>query len=124
MTKKNPRAFQQYEVSFDKDGNLTRRYLTPLVATSTSRSWKINHTGFNEPNAIFADNLAFVKCYSTQNSAHFVFESLKDGRQYSMFLSDFEDIMKEHRLVDGYRIQGEFVFCKKGNSQGVRMIIE
>ncbi len=62
--------------------------------------------------------------FNKKNSAHFVFESLKDGRRYSMFLSDFEDILKHRMLLDGYRIQGEFVFCKKGNSQGIRMIID
>jgi hypothetical protein len=120
---KTPRAFQQYEVSFDKDGNLTRQYLEPPNANNTN-SWRVNRTGFNEPNCIFADNLTFVRCYSTQNSAHFVFQSLKNGRKYSMFLSDFEDILKARKLLDGHRIQGEFVFCKKGNSQGIRLIIE
>ena len=121
---KNPRAFQHYEVSFDQDGNLTERYLEPATPSSPKHFYRVNHNGFNEPNAIFADNLAFVQCYSTKNSVRFVFKSLKNDRKYYMFLSDFEDILKHRKLLDGYRIQGEFVFHKKGNSQGVRMIIE
>ncbi len=76
---KNPRVFQNYEVSFDKNGNLTRRYLEPATPSSPKqgyRSYRVNYDGFNEPNAIFADNLAFIQCYSTKKTQRILFLNL------------------------------------------------
>ena len=121
MVKKNPRAFQQYDVAFDKEGNLLEYYWDK---PDPSKLQPLSSITFWEPNCIFADTLEFVSTHPTKGSAHFIFQSIKTGRKYSMFLSDFEDVLLAKRIIDGNKIQGEFTFCKKGNSQGMRMIIE
>jgi len=123
--RKNPRKFQHYDVAFDKDGNLMETYWEPPDPSKPPPSWTTGPKGLKyEPNCIFSDTFEFVRCYPTKGSAHFLFRSLNTGRKYSMFLSDFEDVMKGKRLIDGHKLQGEFTFCKRGISQGVRMIIE
>lgn len=127
MVKKNPRAIQHFEVALDKDGNMLEHWYEkpdPSKPPPKYSQWWINQ-GYNWiPNCIFADTMEFVSCHPTNGSAHFIFRSINNGRTYSFFLSDFEDVLKAKRFTNGNMIHGEFTCCKKGSSQGVRLIIE
>ena len=125
MAKKNPRAIQKFDVCFfASNGDLNEYYeKKPVPGSYDLRRSDYYDKLIWEPNHIFSDLLKYENCYSTNGSAHFIFKSQKNNRRYSMFLSDFNDVMKAG-LINGIILQGEFTFCKKGGSQGIRMIIE
>ena len=125
--RKNPRAIQNFEYIVDKDGNMLESYWSkpdPNAPPPKYTPWWTNQ-GYNwVPNCIFADTMEFVSCHPTNGSAHFIFRSINNGRTYSFFLSDFEDVLTAKRFSGDNIIQGEFTICKKGSSQGIRLIIE
>jgi hypothetical protein len=130
MSKKNPRDFQYFEVCFDKTtGNLLNYYqpnltlATNLTAYQAQDFARVKDYCIWENNVIFKDKLEYKNCYSTRGSAHFVFKSLITGRESSMFLSSFDEMLKTKKFIAGI-IEGEFTFHKKGNTQGIRLIIE
>lgn len=121
--KKSPRDIQQYEVCLDKEGNMTQHYWDkpdPKTGRSVWGHYDLIYT----PNYIFKDTLVFEKCFATKGSAHFIFRSTNSNHVFSFFLSDFELMLKANKLQEGNILQGEFTFCKRGSSQGLRMILE
>ena len=44
------------------------------------------------------------------------------GRKYSMFLSDFDDLMKDNG-IECDRVKGEWTFVKKGSNFGVKLVV-
>jgi len=122
-SKKSPRDIQQYEVCLDKEGNMTEHYWGKPDPNVKYNKW--NHYDLiYVPNHIFKDTLVFESCYPTKGSAHFLFRSTNSNHLFSFFLSDFELILKANKLQEGNILQGEFTFCKRGSSQGLRMILE
>ena len=124
MVNKNSKKIPQFAVCFSNNGDLHEKYVDmpdpskPLPPYYSKDYYK---QFVWEPNQIFSDTLEYLKCYPTNGSAHFIFISRTNGRRYSMFLSDFDDMMKEKRLNNNI-LKGEFYFCKKGCSQGLKMI--
>lgn len=98
----------QYKIPFDKNGNLV---------CYAGYSWVEKLVD----NYIFEDELEYV-CYGRgRSSVTFEFISLKDGRKYEMFISDFDSIVNE--MKNG-KIKGKFTFVKKGQNFGFKKIGE
>jgi hypothetical protein len=98
-----------FKVHFDNDGNLLRRL---YYHTQLQGNYK------EEDNHVFSDRLE----YSGYMGSHISFKSLMTGREYHMFLSDFDKMMMQKKMIDNV-IEGDFTFCKKGRVQGFKMIL-
>jgi hypothetical protein len=105
------KKMQDFEVTFTETGDLCSR----------AYSWKGNK---KEANAIFADTLEYDTYHSSSGgNSHIIFKSVNSGRKFSMFMSDFDEILTAKRFIDN-QVVGLFCFCKKGSSQGIRLIFE
>jgi len=83
--------------------------------------WMINNTSCkSEPNSVFSDSLEFTEINSYY--PRIWLKSTVSGRKYCMLLSDFEKVLKNKSFNDNI-IKGDFTFTKKGQAQGVRLII-
>lgn len=71
------------------------------------------------PNYQFCDSLEYDGYSRGRSAAYFNFKSKKDGRGYTFFLTDFEDIIKE--MEQGV-VSGVFTFCKRGANFGCKLI--
>jgi hypothetical protein len=104
------KKMQDFEVVFTDTGDL---YAQMWYASSKK-----------EPNAIFADTLEYETYHSSSGgNSHIIFKSVNSGRKFSMFMSDFDEILTAKRFIDN-QVVGLFCFCKKGCSQGIRLIFE
>ncbi len=101
----------QFQVHFDKDGNMLHYH---------SRFHKPAH---EEANAVFYDKLKYNGYSRFSSTVHILFVSDKSGRKFSMFISDFNDIMRAN-LFNGQFVQGNWCYTKKGQVQGVRYFFD
>lgn len=85
-----------------------------------------NHYGTAkfERNYIFPDILEYTGYFaSTSGNSHIKLKSLNSGRNYHMFMADFYELIQSRRFLNN-QIVGLFTFCKKGVTQGIRLILE
>ena len=108
---------REFEVMFTPDGDL-------------SLSSKVYHYGsgksacFTEKNSVFPDELEYYNYFGASGgNSYMEFISLKTGRKYHMFMSDFDDVLLEKRFQDN-KIVGLFFFCRKGSRQGIRLFLD
>lgn len=114
------RVPQKFQVTLTKNGDLSGHH----VNTSYANSPHYSQHYFWEDNKIFIDELEYTGYFgSSGGNSHIRLVSLKSGREYHMFMSDFDDILQEKKFIDN-KINGKFYFCKKGNSQGTRLVFE
>ena len=108
---------KDFEVSFDQDGNLMR--------DSIDVSYIASYNGFNQKNSISPDTLEYIGYLTARKggNSYIQFQSLNSGRKYHMFISDFNDIVLEKRFINNL-VAGDFYFCRKGHSQGIRLIFD
>jgi hypothetical protein len=99
------------KIYFYKNGDM-------LYYSSRYVNYNINSDFFEEDNKIFKDRLE----YKGISGSHVAFQSLMDKRKYNMFISDFDKVMLAKKVVDNV-IEGEFTFTKKGQVQGLRMLL-
>lgn len=99
------------QISFDDKGNLISRV----------RGWRAP-TMKTEENSVFDDKLEYVS-YLSYDSPKMKFKSLNSGREYVMFLSDFDDVLQGKLFVNNV-VESKFTFCKKGMSQGIKLFKE
>lgn len=117
--KKKPRKIQQFKVFFHLNGDLCEGQY----------QWMINHPTASaqyktEDNIPFADTLEYDGFHgATGGNSHILFKSIKNARRVSMFMSDFDEVIRANRFID-QRIVGLFCYCKKNTKQGVRLILE
>jgi hypothetical protein len=101
-----------FDVVFDKDGNLlgTSYYYGPTTT---------------EKNKMFPDTLEYAGWLNAKKggNSRILFKSLNSNRQYCMFINDFDEVVKAKRFIDNL-IAGDFTFCRKGQSQGIRLIFD
>lgn len=97
------------QVPFDKDGNQLH------YPEYNTKEYKDNY--------VFDDKLEFRYFCRGRSAAYALFKStnINDCRQYTMFLTDLEQIM--HKMTNGV-ISGKFTFVKRGQNFGVSLIIE
>jgi uncharacterized Fe-S cluster-containing radical SAM superfamily enzyme len=69
----------------------------------------------------FKDRLDFDHMYGYR-AGRAIFKSATSGRTFYMFLRDFEEVIKSRLFIDN-AIDGEFQFIKKGQAQGIKLII-
>ena len=107
MKKSNkPKPIQDFDVVFYDNGNLAhRQYSYSNMKT--------------EKNKVFTDTVEYNGFYG----AHIKFKSLNDGREFHMFMSDFDDVLRAKRFIDN-QIVGSFCFCRKGKTQGFRLVLQ
>jgi hypothetical protein len=70
----------------------------------------------------FDDRMIYVRLHDGRHAARCDVKSATTGREYSMFLSDFHDIITHGRLING-EIQGTFRFVKKGSGQAIKLVL-
>jgi hypothetical protein len=97
-----------FKIYFDNNGNM----LHSLYSWAQPGSYK------EEDNRIFQDRLEYSGC----SGSHILFTSLMSGRQYQMFISDFNKVMLAKKLVNNI-VEGDFTFTKKGRVQGFKLIL-
>lgn len=99
-----------FKVYFNNDGDLLHRLF--YYQQNNPGSYK------EEDNHVFSDRLEYCGYFGS----HISFKSTMTGRKYHMFISDFDKLMKAHKMQDNI-IEGDFTFCKKGRVQGFKMIL-
>lgn len=72
-------------------------------------------------NCIWNDELKYDSYYRGRSAAGMSFRSLRFGRIYTVFMTDFDDMVY---LMKYGVIIGDFTFCKRGSNYGVRLVIE
>ena len=104
------RPVTDFEVVFDDKGNLP------------SHIWQWSRPGsggMKEKNRPFTDHME----YAGYTGSKIIMRSTKTSRTFSMFLSDFDDILQAKRLIDN-QVIGTFCYCRRGTIQGLRLIFE
>lgn len=92
----------QYQIPFDKQGNLQEAVY-----------------GWNRADVVWKDNYKFqdelmYNGYSRGNSScHINFKSATDNREYHMTIGDFHECIMNNLFADK-RIKAEFTFAKRG----------
>lgn len=101
-------------VWFDDKGNLLDK----------ASKWSISYPGFKSESAKnFDDILEFssIKDYD-QGVSRVTLFSKNTNRKYSMFATDFSDVIKSRLFIDN-QIKGTFQFIKKGRAQSIRLVL-
>lgn len=73
------------------------------------------------PNFNFVDALDFTHFSRGRSSVKAHFVSCTTNKKYEMFISDFEDCIKNNHLTNSL-IKGTFTFVKKGQNYGVKLL--
>lgn len=97
---------KEYQVPFDKNGEML----------SYPENWMV---GEWKDNYIFSDTLEYDTYSRGRSSALICFKSQSNGKSYSMFMTDFDDVAK--LMVNGV-LKGTFTFQKRGQNYGIRMV--
>lgn len=102
-------------VWFDDKGNLLTRV----------RPWVIqNQNAKSEDGKDFQDDMGYVRLMDggQSHAGRVYLVSDKTNRQYSMFLDDFDAVIKAKLFVDNHII-GTFSFVKRGQSQAIKLVL-
>ena len=99
-----------YQIPFDSNGDMLT-YAGHGMMHGTTVTWKDNFQ--------WDDNLEYESYGKGMSAIHIYFRSLVSGKKYTMFMTDFHDIIKD--MVTG-RLSGTFTFQKRGMNFGVRRI--
>lgn len=71
----------------------------------------------------FDDRLTYVEIAAWGGKAARVYlKSTRTGRQFSMFMDDFHNIIIAQRFNNN-QIEGTFHFVKKGNAQAIKLLL-
>lgn len=95
---------------------------------SVVRPWMLsggnNYNLKSEEGKDFSDRMEYVKVSDggTSSAARLHLKSTMSGREYSMYLDDFHDVIMAKLFVDNH-IEGDFRFVKKGTSQAIKLIL-
>ena len=83
-----------------------------------------NGYGFKSEEAKdFQDRMEYDKLYEfRRKSGRAYFRSVTTGRQYTMYLDDFDKLIKAKRFVNN-QIEGTFHFIKRSSGQAVQLVL-
>ena len=72
----------------------------------------------------FNDSMKFMRIreYRRKNSRA-VLKSETSGREYTMFIDDFNEVLQKNLLID-LTITGTWRFLKRGSGQAIRLVLE
>jgi hypothetical protein len=119
MATKKARKIPQFKVVFTNTGDLCEG----------GGDWLLSHPNFSsnyktEDNAPFSDTFEYIGYYGAAGgNSHIQLKSMTTGRQVTMFMSDFDEVIMANRFIDK-QIVGLFCYCKKNIKQGVRLILD
>lgn len=119
MAKKKARKIPEFKVVFLNNGDLCEG----------GGDWLLSRPNFSsnyktEDNAPFADSFEYEGYHGAAGgNSRILFKSIKTGRKVSMFMSDFDEVIREKRFIDN-QIVGLFCYCRKNIKQGIRLILE
>lgn len=115
-------------VWFDDKGNLLQeagsfddmmRYVNSPVTSYSS----VYSTYKHEEAKDFPDTMNYVSMYDRyRGNARVKLKSDVTGREYTMFLEDFDKVIKAQRFNNN-QIQGDFHFQKKGMAQTIQLVL-
>jgi hypothetical protein len=92
--------------------------ITHLLHFEGSPHWYDIEVTFVD-NYIFEDTLHYINYYTGRSAIIFEFES-KEGNIYTMFLTHFNDLLKNKKPV--WEITGRWTFTKCGVNYGIRYL--
>lgn len=108
---------KEFDVMFTPDGDLN-------LNSRVYQYGNANTGYYTEKNSVFPDELEYYDYFGASGgNSYMEFISLKTGRKYHMFMSDFDDVLLEKRFQDN-KIVGLFFFCRKGSRQGIRLFLD
>lgn len=93
-----------YKIPFDSNGNML----------SYPEDWRIAEW---RENTVFFDTLRYKDFGRGRSAVHIYMVSSTTGREYTMFMKDFGDIIPE--LAKGSTYQG-WIYQKRGQNYGLR----
>jgi len=105
---------QPLTIYFNSNGDMCDYISSWAVKNSTSKYSPVIAQNFK-------DRLDFDHMYGYR-AGRAIFKSATSGRTFYMFLRDFEEVIKSRLFIDN-AIDGEFQFIKKGQAQGIKLII-
>lgn len=71
-------------------------------------------------NFIFQDLLQYSHYVRLSGSVKICFKSLKNGNEYEMFITDFDDLVKLNKNF--LKLEGDFCFRQQGRNYGIVML--
>lgn len=74
-----------------------------------------------KPNEVFEANLAIESISRGRSAAHFDVKNMQTGAKYTMFLTDFLNLLKKHTLDRGETPRLKWQFTKRGANFGVML---
>lgn len=109
-------AKKQLVIWFDQNGNMSDQSIVSHLAAQY---------GYKSEDAKdFDDRMEYEKIYEfRRKSGRAYFKSLITGRQYTMYLDDFHNLIKANRFVNN-RIEGTFHFIKRSSGQAIQLVLE
>lgn len=83
-----------------------------------------NSYGFKSEEAKdFDDQMEYEKLYEfRKRSGRVYFRSTTTGRQYTMYLDDFHNLIKAQKFNNN-RIEGTFHFIKRSSGQAIQLVL-
>lgn len=108
---------KQLTIWFDDKGNM----LTQASYINPSNASQYNYK--SEEAKDFDDSMEYVEIREyTRKSTRIHLKSGTSGRKYSMFIEDFDLIVKANKFVNN-RIEGTFQFIKRGSGQAIKLVL-
>jgi hypothetical protein len=96
-----------------------KNYQIPFNVKGDLMSYEY-HGAIMKDNFEFSDTLTYNGYGRGRSAASLYFTDAK-GITYSMFLSDFDDLMKTKKLI-GDQVSGKWTFVKKGSNYGIKFL--
>lgn len=104
----------------------------PLVIWFNQNGDMLDQGGYNPANSYgfkpedakdFDDRMEYEKLYEfRRKSGRAYFRSVTTGRQYTMYLDDFDKLIKAKRFIDN-QIEGTFHFVKRSSGQAIQLVL-
>jgi hypothetical protein len=99
-------ALKNFKIPFDVHGNML---------SDARRAAKL------EDNYVFEEVLTYQNSFQYSSESTKVFFKDSKGKQYPMFLMEFDDAMQSGRF-NGKEIKGHWGFVKKGTRLGIKLV--
>ncbi len=102
---------------FDDKGNMLDQIRPWMLQPQNGRNLK------SEEGKDFDDRMLYVRLIDYgRNAARLELKSASSGREYSMFLDDFHEVIKAGLFTNNV-IDGTFRFVKKGSGQAIKLVL-
>ncbi len=110
-------AKKELTVWFDANGNLLEQ----------AYNWGANSNTYGYKSEVakdFSDTMKFLEIREyRRKSARVLLESASNGRKYSMFVDDFNKVLKANQM-NNLHIDGTWRFVKVSTGQAIELVME